>query len=83
MKKISDASKGTSPFYYCIPGSENEIIDLIYAYSRVATDAWTFFLWASAVQYIFRYSLKGEPSKDLGKALTYLSWLKKSVDERP
>jgi hypothetical protein len=82
MKKVSDSSKGCCPAHYCIPGSDLEVIDLIYAYSKVFNNAWEFFMFASALQYVSRAHFKGEESKDLGKAITYLTWWKKSVDER-
>lgn len=69
--------------HYAIPGTELEVIDLIRAKARVATDCWEFFLWASAIQYIFRYDVKGEPVNDLGKALVYLGWLSDAVKSKP
>ena len=82
LKHIADQSKGVSPMHYAIPGTDIELIDLIHAKSRVSTDTWGFFLWASCLQYLWRFDLKGEPSKDLGKAMTYLTWLKQAVDGR-
>jgi hypothetical protein len=68
--------------HYVIPGLDLELVDIIKAKSRVATNAWEFFLWASCLQYLWRYDLKGEPGKDLDKAIVYLTWLKESADER-
>lgn len=77
---MSESRERKPVLHYLIPGLGIETIDLIQAYSKVATNAWEFFLWASALQYVMRYSLKGEPSKDLGKAITYLTWLKQAID---
>ena len=68
--------------HYQIPGLDLELIDIIQAKAKVATNAWEFFLWASCLQYLWRYDLKGESGKDLCKATTYLACLKKAVDYR-
>lgn len=78
---VADKTKGESPKHYQIPGMNIEVIDLIKAYQYAITDPWRFFLWASALQYIMRFALKGEPEKDLGKGLTYLTWLKGTYDD--
>ena len=76
---VADKSLGPGPAHYMIPGMDCELVDIIKAKSRVATDCWQFFLWASCLQYLWRYDVKGEPQKDLGKALVYLTWLKESA----
>jgi hypothetical protein len=73
----------SSPAHYVIPGLNIELIDVIKAKSKVATDCWQFFCWASCLQYLFRYNVKGEPECDLNKALVYLTWLLESVKIRP
>ena len=67
------------PPHYVIPGTGLELIDIIKAKSRVSLDCWRFFCWASCLQYLWRYDVKGEPGEDLDKALVYLGWLKDAV----
>jgi len=68
--------------HYLIPGTELELIDIIQAKAKVAKNPWEFFLWASCLQYLWRYDLKGEPGKDLDKAATYLDWLRTVYQKR-
>jgi hypothetical protein len=68
--------------HYVVPGLDIEVIDLIKAKSRVATNAWEFFLWSSCLQYLWRYDVKGEPGKDLDKASVYLDWLRGANDRK-
>ena len=72
-------SKSPHPSHYKIPGMEIEVIDIIRAKGRIATDCWQFFCWASCLQYLFRYDLRGAPANDLGKAQVYLGWLAEAV----
>ena len=66
--------------HYAIPSLNCELIDIIRAKAGVASDPWRFFLWASCLQYLWRYDLKGEPRKDIDKAKTYLAWLSDDID---
>jgi hypothetical protein len=74
-----EESHSPHPSHYVVPGLNIELIDILKAKSRVATNCWEFFLWASAMQYIFRYSSRGCPGPDLEKAMVYLGWLKDSI----
>jgi len=74
---VADKSLGPGPSYYMIPGTDVELIDVIK--SKMTKAEWERFCWASALQYCFRVLDKGEPCKDAGKAITYLSWLKESA----
>ena len=65
--------------HYEVPGLGIELIDILEAKSRVATKPWEFFLWASAMQYIWRYDLKSSPLDDINKAIVYLTWLQRAV----
>jgi len=69
-------SKSPHPSHYKIPGMEIEVIDIIKAKGRIATDCWQFFCWASCLQYLWRFDLRGAPKNDLAKAMVYLGWLK-------
>jgi hypothetical protein len=74
-----EESHSPHPSHYVVPGLNIELVDILKAKSRVATDCWQFFLWASCMQYLFRYSVRGCPGPDLEKAMVYLGWLKDSV----
>jgi len=65
--------------HYGIPGTKLELIDILEAKAKVSTNVWEFFLWASAMQYIWRFDLKGEALKDIDKAIIYLGWLRQAV----
>lgn len=65
--------------HYLIPGTELELIDVL----RLCLTPAEFqaVLWASLEQYFFRWWKKGEAIRDLGKGLTYATWLLESVNE--
>lgn len=69
--------------HYVVPGMDIEVIDLIRAKSRVATDCWQFFLFASALQYLWRFDLKGAAKEDTEKLVVYSTWLRDSVAGKP
>jgi len=71
-----------SPRHYTIPGTNLELIDILKIKSELFSDPWEFFLWASAMQYLFRYMAKGEPDKDLQKENTYATWLREYRQEK-
>lgn len=74
-----EESHSPHPSHYVVPGLNIELVDIIKAKSRVATDCWQFFCWASMMQYAWRWDLRGCPGPDLEKAMVYLGWLKESV----
>ncbi len=74
-----EESHSPHPSHYVIPGLNIELVDIIKAKAKIATDCWQFFCWASCLQYLWRFDLRGAPANDLGKALVYLGWLKDSV----
>ena len=74
-------NRNNPPAHYLIPGRDLELIDVLRAKSGQFTDPWEFFLWASFMQYAFRYRVKGEVVKDLRKANTYLQWLREYLNE--
>ena len=67
------------PPHYVVPGLNIELIDVIKAKARVSIDCWEFFCWASCLQYLWRYDIKGDAGGDIGKAKVYLSWLEESL----
>ena len=36
--------------------------------------------WFSMMQYLFRYSKKGKPARDLDKAMRYLKWIREGYE---
>ena len=76
-----EESKSPHPAYCKIPGTELEIVDIIRAKSKVATDCWQFHCWAEAVKHLWAYDLRGAPTADLTTTLVYLGWLKDSVKQ--
>lgn len=65
-----------SPAHYIVPGTDIQLIDILRRKSAQFTDPFEFFLWASAMQYAFRYMAKGEADKDLAKENVYMTWLR-------
>lgn len=69
-----------NPKHYDIPGTGVQLIDVLEAASY-DYEPWDFFLWASMLQYAFRWRYKGTPLDDLRKCRVYLNWLIKSVED--
>jgi len=76
MKRFS------SPAHYRIAGTDLELIDVLKSKAIYFSDPWEFFLWASGMQYLFRYMVKGEPDKDLQKEHAYTNWLREYRQEQ-
>jgi hypothetical protein len=74
-----EESHSPHPSHYMVPGLNIELIDIIKAKGKVATNCWEFFCWASCLQYLWRFDLRGCPGPDLEKASVYLGWLKDSI----
>jgi len=74
-----EESHSPHPSYSKVPGTDLEIIDIIRAKGRVATDCWQFHLWAEAVKHLWAYDLRGTPAADLTTTGVYLAWLKEAV----
>ena len=70
---------GTPPTHYIIPGHDIELIDVLR--SKMTKQEWEKFCWASAGQYWFRCLSKGDAVADIGKLITYATWLKNSLEE--
>jgi hypothetical protein len=78
-----EESRSPHPSHYVIPGLNIELVDIIKSKARISTDCWQFFCWASCLQYLWRFDLRGSPANDLGKALVYLGWLSDAVKSKP
>jgi len=74
-----EESHSPHPSHYVVPGLGIELIDIIKAKGKIATNCWEFFCWASCLQYLWRFDLRGCPGPDLEKAMVYLAWLKEAV----
>jgi len=74
-----EESHSPHPSHYVVPGLGIELIDIIKAKGKIATNCWEFFCWASCLQYLWRFDLRGCPGPDLEKAMVYLTWLSDSV----
>ena len=75
----AEDSGNPHPAHAKIPGTELEIIDIIKARSRIATDCWGFYCWAQAMKHLWAYDLRGTPKADLTTTQVYTGWLKDSV----
>lgn len=65
-----------NPSHYDVPGTTVQLIDVIRAASfQGLMPQYEFFLWASAMQYMMRFTKKGTPYEDLKKCRVYLNWL--------
>lgn len=69
-----------NPNHYNVPGTKVQLIDVLKE-AALDYDPWDFFLWASVMQYAFRWRYKGSPLNDLKKCRVYLNWLIESVEE--
>ena len=83
-KRLSEGMKVKKPRidpppHYVIPGTDLELVDVIKAKARMSIDCWEFFCWASCLQYLWRYDIKGDAREDIGKAKVYLNWLEESL----
>lgn len=80
MTDMFDAKKDRpNSKHYVIPGTGLEMIDILKA--NLTIGEFQAFLWCSAMDYLWRFDKKESSISDLEKAMHYIGWLKKSVEE--
>ena len=73
---MDDQVKG--PAHYTMGGLE--VITILKA--KLSREEFYGFLFGTAMTYLFRHQLKGNPGLDLAKAKKYLEWMQEEQDRK-